>query len=170
MLSSSENYQFPVLVEQMTYRTQLEKNEFLCNNWTFNDVLVRLLDIISYPVKAKIENIHNRCGYSLTSINTGIHQKLIDNCCHLLARVLSEIIFQSAPENEIPSLPSQSIRSSGCRFARRDPCRTWNTGSFGPDAVCFSVDRPGVAIAGAVVYSGWIIFFLKIVSIPFDIN
>lgn len=98
MLSSAENYQFPVLVEQMTYRTQLEKNEFLSNNWTFNDVLVRLLDIIAYPIRSKIENIHNRCGYSLTSINTGIHQKLIDNCCHLLARVLSEIIFQSAPE------------------------------------------------------------------------
>lgn len=95
MLSSSECYQFPVLVEQMTYRTQLEKNEFLCNNWMFNDVLVRLLDIIAYPIKSKIENIHSRCGYSIA---TGIHQKLIDNCCHLLTRVLSEIIFQSAPE------------------------------------------------------------------------
>lgn len=52
------------------------------------------------------------------------------------------------------SLPSQSMRSSGCRFARRDPVRTWNTGNFGPDAICFSVDRPGIAIAGAVVYSG----------------
>lgn len=110
MLSSAENYQFPVLVEQMTYRTQLEKNEFLCNNWTFNDVLVRLLDIIAYPVKSKIENIHNRCGYSLTSINTGIHQKLIDNCCHLLARVLSEIIFQSAPEVKLDHI----LR--GCRL------------------------------------------------------
>lgn len=57
-------------------------------------------------------------------------------------------------QNEIPSLPSQSIRSTGCRFARRDPCRTWNTGNFGPDAICLSVDRPGIAIAGAVVYSG----------------
>lgn len=112
MLSSAENYQFPVLVEQMTYRTQLEKNEFLCNNWTFNDVLVRLLDIIAYPVKSKIENIHNRCGYSLTSINTGIHQKLIDNCCHLLARVLSEIIFQSAPEVKLDHI----LR--GCRLGR----------------------------------------------------
>lgn len=53
-----------------------------------------------------------------------------------------------------PPLPAQSIRSSGCRFARRDPCRTWNTGNFGPDAICFSVDRRGIAIAGAVVYSG----------------
>lgn len=97
MLSSAENYQFPVLVEQMTYRTQLEKNEYLSNTWTFNDVLVRLLDIIAYPIKSKIENMHSRCGYSMTSVNTGIHQKLIDNCCHLLTRVLSEIIFQSSP-------------------------------------------------------------------------
>lgn len=51
-------------------------------------------------------------------------------------------------------MPSQDIRSTGCRFARRDPCRTWNTGNFGPDAICFSVDRPGIAIAGVVVYSG----------------
>lgn len=51
-------------------------------------------------------------------------------------------------------MPLQSIRSTGCRFARRDPCRTWNTGNFGPDAICFSVDRRGIAIAGAVVYSG----------------
>lgn len=51
-------------------------------------------------------------------------------------------------------MPSQSIRSTGCRFARRDPCRTWNTGNFGPDAICFNVDRPGIAIAGAIVYSG----------------
>lgn len=48
----------------------------------------------------------------------------------------------------------QSIRSTGCRFARRDPCRTWNTGNFGPDAICFSVDRADVAIAGVVAYSG----------------
>lgn len=97
MLSSTENYQYPVLVEQMTYRTQLEKSEYLSNAWTFNDILVRLLDIVSYPIKAKIENVHSRCGYAMTSINTSIHQKLIDNCCYLLARVLSEVVFQSTP-------------------------------------------------------------------------
>lgn len=97
MLSSTENYQYPVLVEQMTYRTQLEKNDYLSNTWTFNDILIRLLDIVSYPIKSKIENIQNRCGYAITSINASIHQKLIDNCCHLLARVLSEIVFQSCP-------------------------------------------------------------------------
>lgn len=40
------------------------------------------------------------------------------------------------------------------RFARCDVSRTWNTGNFGPDAISFSVNRPGIAIAGAMVYSG----------------
>lgn len=29
------------------------------------------------------------------SFNKRINQKLIDNCCHLLARVLAEIVYQS---------------------------------------------------------------------------
>lgn len=94
MLSSTENFLFPVLVEQMTYRTQLEKNEYPCNSWTFNDVLVRLLDIIAYPIKIEIENNTSKLGYTTTS-GSSIHPKLIDNCCHLLARVLSEVIFES---------------------------------------------------------------------------
>ena len=32
--------------------------------------------------------------------------------------------------------------------------RTWNTGNGSPDAICFSVDRPGVMITGAGVYGG----------------
>lgn len=102
MLSSTENYLFPVLVEQMTYRTQLEKNEYPCNSWTFNDVLVRLLDIIAYPIKIEIENNTGRLGYTTTS-GSSIHPKLIDSCCHLLARVLSEVIFESnSSEVRIP--------------------------------------------------------------------
>lgn len=57
-------------------------------------------------------------------------------------------------QTDNPPLPAQSIRSTGCRFARRDPNRTWNTGNFTPDAISFSVDRRGIAIAGAMVYSG----------------
>ena len=30
----------------------------------------------------------------------------------------------------------------------------WNPGNGNPDAVCFSVDRPGVVIAGIGVYGG----------------
>lgn len=51
-------------------------------------------------------------------------------------------------------LPSRSLHSTGSRFARCEVTRTWNTGNFGPDAIAFTVDRPGIAIAGAMVYSG----------------
>lgn len=51
-------------------------------------------------------------------------------------------------------IPPRTLHSSGSRFARCDQSRTWNTGSFGPDAIAFSVDRSGIAIAGCMVYSG----------------
>lgn len=93
MLSSTEGHPYPILVEQMTYRTQLDKYEFQGNTWTFNEVLVRLLDIISYPIKSNIENAYNRSFLNNSVLNVNYHQNLIDNCCHLLARVLSEIIY-----------------------------------------------------------------------------
>ena len=93
MLSSSENHQYPILVEQMIYRTQQEKIDFLSNSWTFKDVLLRLLDIISNPIKMKIENIYNR---SIARYGKDVNQGLINNCCHLLARVLAEIVYQTS--------------------------------------------------------------------------
>lgn len=150
MLSSSESHQYPVLVEQITYRTQIEKSEFLANTWSFNDVLIRLLEIVSGPIRNEIEYAFHKGPY-ISSAN----QSLIDNCCLLLARVLSEIVEQSCSNDaDISSIPSQSMLSSGSRFGRYDSCRTWNTGNFGPDAIAFSVDRSGIAIAGAMVYSG----------------
>lgn len=154
MLSSTENHQYPVLVEQMIYRTQQEQN-FVPNSWTFKDVLIRLLDIISQPVKSKIENIYNRSQQYVNSFKKQTNQKLIDNCCNLLARALAEIVYQSCSSDvELLFLPSRSLHSTCSRFARCDISRTWNTGNFGPDAISFSVNRPGIAIAGAMVYSG----------------
>lgn len=37
---------------------------------------------------------------------------------------------------------------------RTNQTRTWNTGNGSPDAICFTVDRPGVVIAGVCVYGG----------------
>lgn len=154
MLSSTESHQYPVLVEQITYRTQIEKSDYSSNTWTFNDVLIRLLEIVSSPIRSEIENIFNKSCYVDSSV-ANLNQSLIDNCCLLLARVLSEIVEQSCSHDaEIASIPSQSILSTGSRFGRNDSCRTWNTGNFGPDVISFSVDRPGIAIAGAVVYLG----------------
>lgn len=40
------------------------------------------------------------------------------------------------------------------RFTRVNQTRSWNTGNGSPDAICFSVDRPGILIAGVGIYGG----------------
>lgn len=40
------------------------------------------------------------------------------------------------------------------RFAKINQTKTWNAGNGSPDAICFWVDRPGVAIAGCGVFAG----------------
>ncbi|ALC49441.1 hiw [Drosophila busckii] len=155
MLSSTEAHQYPILVEQMIYRTQQEKSDFLSNTWTFKDVLVRLLDIIASPIRSRIELIYSRCMGGSYVLKESINQGLIDNCCHLLARVLAEIVYQTAlGEFDKMFLQPRALHMTATRFARCDMSRTWNTGNFGPDAIAFSVDRPGIAIAGAMIYSG----------------
>ncbi|XP_037930259.1 E3 ubiquitin-protein ligase highwire-like [Teleopsis dalmanni] len=158
MLSSTEAHQYPILVEQMIYRTQQEKSDFFSNSWTFKDVLVRLLDIISNPIRNKIESIYSR-NVNLNSIGVInsklINQGLVDNCCHLLARVLAEIVYQTSMyDYDKMFLPPRCLHSTGTRFARMESMRTWATANFGPEAIAFSVDRSGIAVAGALVYSG----------------
>lgn len=150
MLTSMDLHQYPVLVEQMIYRSQQEKC-FRSNSWTFKEVLVKLLDIIANPIRTRIENIYNQSF----SLERGCNQKLIDNCCHLLARVLAEIVYQSCTVEPDPTLlPTCMLHTTCSRFSRNDSSRTWNTGNFGPDAILFSVNRPGIAIAGVMVFSG----------------
>lgn len=40
------------------------------------------------------------------------------------------------------------------RFAKINQTKTWNAGNGSPDAICFWVDRPGIAIAGCGVFGG----------------
>ena len=49
---------------------------------------------------------------------------------------------------------SQPLLSTPNRFGRTSQGSYWNSGNGSPDAVCFSVDRPGVIIAGVGVYGG----------------
>lgn len=40
------------------------------------------------------------------------------------------------------------------RFTRTSQSAYWNTGNGSPDAVGFTVDRPGIIVAGVCVYGG----------------
>lgn len=48
----------------------------------------------------------------------------------------------------------QVLHLTPSRFTKVSQNRTWNTGNGSPDAICFSVDRSGVMIAGVTVYGG----------------
>lgn len=156
MLSSVESHLFPVLVEQIIYRTQLEQPEYNASVWTFKEVLGKLLKIISVPILYKIESLKGSTEkYSPIGLDYLGHTELIENCCQLLRRVLGEIVYQSClNEVDATAPPVRSIQSTGSRYTRVDNTKSWNTGNFGPDAISFSVDKPGIVIAGAMVYSG----------------
>lgn len=44
--------------------------------------------------------------------------------------------------------------STPSRFMRVNQSRAWNTGNGSPDAICFTVDRPGVVLVGVGVFGG----------------
>lgn len=160
MLMGTENYQYPVLVEQMIYKTQKEKSDFMSKTWNFNEIFIRLFDIISRPIKNKIEelsiNPENDGNFPEKSTNkNGVYSHLINNCCHLISKVLSEIVYQTCFNDSDTFITTANIlHSTGSRFAKFDANKTWNTGNFGSDAIAFTVDRAGISISGVSVYSG----------------
>ena len=54
-------------------------------NWLFQEVLERLLDLVTIPVKQ-----------ALCQEKTMYSSELVQNCCHLLARVVAELASQSS--------------------------------------------------------------------------
>lgn len=98
ILQSADNYHYPILVEQMMYRMQKEKSNPVYNTWNFKEILTRLLDIISRPIKLKIEGIYGNSKVDHVaneSIKKSSNDNLISNCCFLLSKILAEIVYQS---------------------------------------------------------------------------
>ncbi|XP_063987126.1 E3 ubiquitin-protein ligase MYCBP2 isoform X2 [Diachasmimorpha longicaudata] len=144
MMNSTETHHYPILVEQMSYKSQIESTGREIFNWSFREVLDRLLDLILIPVKKSL--FRERC-HSLP--NLGLH------CCYLLARVIAELAAQSSgSEDEIQAACGRFMYTTPSRFTRTNQTRTWNTGNGSPDAICFSVDKPGIVVAGIGIYGG----------------
>ncbi|XP_011315230.1 E3 ubiquitin-protein ligase MYCBP2 isoform X2 [Fopius arisanus] len=144
MMNSTETHNYPILVEQMSYKSQIESTGREIFNWSFRQVLDRLLDLILIPVKKSL--LREKC-HSLA--NLGLH------CCYLLARVIAELAAQSSGnEDEIQAACGRFMYTTPSRFTRTNQLRTWNTGNGSPDAICFSVDRPGIVIGGIGIYGG----------------
>lgn len=57
-------------------------------------------------------------------------------------------------QEELQSGCGQILYQTPSRFARTNQSRSWNTGNRASDAICFQVDRSGISIVGAGIYSG----------------
>ena len=47
-----------------------------------------------------------------------------------------------------------SVKATPNRFTKTSQGRSWNTGNGSPDAICMTVDKPGVVLVGFCVYGG----------------
>lgn len=81
-----------------------------------------------------------------------------------------------------------SVKATPNRFTKTSQGRSWNTGNGSPDAICLTVDKPGIVLVGVCVYggggiheyelevladdvcdSGFVSFFLAQASKPFSL-
>lgn len=72
-------------MEQITHRSQLECSSLgiSASSWTWKDVLDRLLNLIIDPVTN-----------TLMASKINPFADLAKHCCHLLARVIAELVYQ----------------------------------------------------------------------------
>ncbi|KAJ8666974.1 hypothetical protein QAD02_008636, partial [Eretmocerus hayati] len=144
MMNSTEAHLYPILVEQISYKSQIESTGKEILNWSFREVLDRLLDLILIPVKRSL------CREKSQSL-----PHLVLHCCYLLARVISELAaYSNSHEDEMQAACYRLMYTTPSRFTRVNQTRSWNTGNGSPDAICFSVDRPGILVAGVGIYGG----------------
>ncbi|XP_074033015.1 MYC binding protein highwire isoform X2 [Leptinotarsa decemlineata] len=143
MMSVSDSHHYPILVEQMSYKTQMESS---CSgiSWQWNEVLECLINLACDPIMRSLQKSNTSCSLELTKY-----------CCHLLARVLAELVHQcSSAEEDLQGTCGRTLHMTPSRFTRTNQSRTWNTGNGSPDAICFQVDHPGISVVGAGIYGG----------------
>ncbi|XP_064076475.1 E3 ubiquitin-protein ligase MYCBP2 [Vanessa tameamea] len=121
--------------------------------WHLLDVVPRLLDVVLSPVKQQIT--HRQCAPAHDHGELQTQDRLAEYCCKLTARIIAEMSFSALQYNmDDPDSKSLKHLVTASRFMRENSMRTWSTGHGSPDAICFTVDRPGVALSGACVFVG----------------
>ncbi|KAK7882381.1 hypothetical protein WMY93_028555 [Mugilogobius chulae] len=134
-------HRFPLLVAHMEKLSHTEEN--LMGMTSFREVLEKMLVIVVLPVRKSL-----RKEIELFSPH------LVSNTCGLLASIVSELTA-SALGSEVDGLNSlHSVKASPNRFTKTSQGRSWNTGNGSPDAICLTVDKPGVVLVGVCVYGG----------------
>ncbi|XP_029559556.1 E3 ubiquitin-protein ligase MYCBP2 isoform X1 [Salmo trutta] len=134
-------HRFPLLVAHMEKLSHREEN--LMGMASFREVLEKMLVVVVLPARK-----------SLRKEVEVFSPHLVSNTCGLLASIVSELTA-SALGSEVDGLNLlHSVKSTPNRFTKTSQGRSWNTGNGSPDAICLTVDKPGVVLVGLCVYGG----------------
>lgn len=136
-----EVHRFPILVSHMTSR--VEALGLLTNHVTFREILDKLLSIVTLPVREALSKE--------ASTYPGI---LVVNTCSLLATIISELSATATGLEMDHGTATRPLLVTPNRFTRTSQHAMWNSGNGSPDAITFSVDKPGILVAGVCVYGG----------------
>ncbi|XP_030837055.1 E3 ubiquitin-protein ligase MYCBP2 [Strongylocentrotus purpuratus] len=133
--------QFPELVVHMEDRVQDEG--VIALNTSFQEILDKLLILLTTPVTEALDK-KQQC----------LPSTLVKNASRLLTCIVSELSAMACINESDNQTSGRPLLTTPSRFTRVSQNRGWSTGNGTPDAVCFSVDKPGVMIAGFCVYGG----------------
>nr|XP_049693135.1 E3 ubiquitin-protein ligase MYCBP2 isoform X3 [Helicoverpa armigera] len=120
--------------------------------WHLLDVIPRLLDIVMIPIKEQMTS--RPCGQAHDHGEIKQNERLAEFCCKLIARIVAELSISATSVREESESNTVKNLVTPSRFMRVNQTRAWNTGNGSPDAICFTVDRPGVTLVGVGVYGG----------------
>ncbi|KAK6172343.1 hypothetical protein SNE40_016020 [Patella caerulea] len=138
-----EMHKYPILASHMSYRMEVDTVAG-GGHISFKEVLDRLLMIVTLPVRLTL----NKDVFDFP-------QSLVVNTCALLSTIISELAATATGLEMVDfTTSSRPLLVTPNRFTRTSQSPFWNTGNGSPDAVAFTVDRPGILIAGVCVYGG----------------
>ncbi|XP_063374022.1 E3 ubiquitin-protein ligase MYCBP2 [Cydia amplana] len=120
--------------------------------WHLLDVVPRLLDIVTIPIKQQM--MTRQCGQPHDHGEIKQNERLADYCCKFAARIIAELSHSATNIREDLDTNAVKHLTTPSRFMRVNQSRAWNTGNGSPDAICFTVDRPGVMLVGVGVFGG----------------
>ncbi|XP_065222944.1 E3 ubiquitin-protein ligase MYCBP2 isoform X3 [Planococcus citri] len=144
LASNFYNYN-PILAEVMMKRTE---GEIMIDISSWLYVMGKLLEMASKPVEEALHGVKN---YH--------HSKIALNSCQILSKLVAELSADAMGINvsildEVQRRKDQMLHTTPIRFRRVNANRSWNTGNGSPDAICFTVDKPGVVIVGVAAFGG----------------
>ncbi|KAL0852359.1 hypothetical protein ABMA28_000560 [Loxostege sticticalis] len=121
--------------------------------WHLLDVVPKLLDIVTIPIKKQM--MTRQCGQPHDHGEMKQGEALSEYCCKLVGRLVAELSYSAT--NVRDDLDTNIVKHviTPSRFMRVNQSRAWHTGNGSPDAICFTVDRPGVMLVGVCAYGGF---------------